>query len=105
VINKSMDALEWLRRQLETDGNDLLREMVRSLAEALMGADADVVCGAPCGESSPERVNRCNGYRIRRWDTRVGRLTWPSRSYGPGRTSRSGCWMPALGRSGPSSKW
>jgi hypothetical protein len=30
VINKSMDALAWLRKQLEADDNDLLREMVRS---------------------------------------------------------------------------
>ncbi len=30
MINRSMDALEWLRKQLETDDNDLPREMVRS---------------------------------------------------------------------------
>jgi hypothetical protein len=29
-----MDALAWLRKQLETDDNDLLREMVRSFAES-----------------------------------------------------------------------
>ena len=44
-----MDALTWLRKQLETDDNDLLREMVRSFAEGLMGAEADVLCGAPYG--------------------------------------------------------
>lgn len=74
MIDMSMDALVWLRKQLDTDGNDLLREMVRSFAEALMGADADAVCGARYGESSPERVNRRNGYRLRRWDTRVGTI-------------------------------
>jgi transposase-like protein len=74
VINKSMDALAWLRKQLETDDNDLLREMVRSFAEGLMSAEADVVCGAPYGQASPERVNRRNGYRTRRWDTRVGSI-------------------------------
>jgi len=74
VINKSMDALAWLRKQLETDDNDLLREMVRSFAEELMGAEADGVCGASYGEVSPERVNRRNGYRRRRWDTRVGSI-------------------------------
>jgi transposase-like protein len=74
VINKSMDALVWLRKQLETADTDLLREMVRSFAEGLMGADADAVCGAPYGVTSPERVNRRNGYRIRRWDTRVGSI-------------------------------
>ncbi len=74
MINKSMDALVWLRKQLETDDNDLLREMVRSFAEELMGAEADVVCGAAYGESSPDRVNRRNGYRSRRWDTRTGSI-------------------------------
>ena len=44
-----MDALVWLRKQLETGDNDLLREMVRSFAEGLMGAEADLVCGAPYG--------------------------------------------------------
>jgi len=74
VINKSMDALVWLRKQLETDDNDLLREMVRSFAEELMSAEVDVVCGARYGEVSPDRVNRRNGYRVRRWDTRTGSI-------------------------------
>lgn len=74
MIDTSMDALAWLRKQLETDDNDLLREMVRSFAEGLMGAEADAVCGAPYGEASPQRTNRRNGYRRRRWDTRVGSI-------------------------------
>jgi len=74
VIDKSMDVLGWLRKQLETADADLLRGMVRSFAEALMGAEADAVCGAPYGETSPDRVNRRNGYRTRRWDTRVGSI-------------------------------
>ena len=74
MINKSMDALAWLRKQLETDDNDLLREMVRSFAEELMGAEADAICGAPYGEASPDRMNRRNGYRSRRWDTRTGSI-------------------------------
>jgi putative transposase len=44
------------------------------MAEALMSADADAVCGAGYGERSPERVNRRNGYRERDWDTRVGSI-------------------------------
>ena len=74
MIDKSMDALVWLRKQLESADTDLLREMVRSFAEALMGAEADAVCGAPYGETSPDRVNGRNGYRTRRWDTRVGTI-------------------------------
>jgi len=74
VITESMDLLGWLRKQLAEADTDLLREMVRSFAEALMGAEADTVCGAPYGAVSPDRVNRRNGYRERRWDTRVGSI-------------------------------
>ena len=48
---------------------DLLRAMVKEMAEALMSADAEALCGAGYGERSPERVNRRNGYRDRDWDT------------------------------------
>jgi transposase-like protein len=69
-----MDVQDWLRKQLETTSPDLLRSMVKDFAEALMSAEADVVCGAGYGERSPERVNRRNGYRERDWDTRVGSI-------------------------------
>jgi hypothetical protein len=41
-----MDTLEWLRKQLDADGSDLLREMVRTFAERLMAAEAEVLCNA-----------------------------------------------------------
>jgi transposase-like protein len=72
-----MEINEWLRKQLELASPDLLREMVREFAEALMGAEADALCGADYGERSPERVNIRNGYRERRWDTRVGTIDLP----------------------------
>jgi transposase-like protein len=69
-----MDLHGWLRKQLEQASPDLLRVMVKDFAEALMGAEADALCGAPYGERSPERINRRNGYRERDWDTRVGSI-------------------------------
>jgi putative transposase len=42
--------------------------------QALMGAEADALCGAPLGQRSADRVNQRNGYRERRLDTRVGTL-------------------------------
>jgi putative transposase len=74
VVEHTMDAVSWLRKQLEEAHPDLLRAMVKDFAEALMSADADAVCGAGYGERSPERVNRRNGYRERDWDTRVGSI-------------------------------
>src|SRR5438046_4539312 len=67
-----MELSSWLRKQLEQASPDLLRAMVQDFAEALMGAEADALCGAGYGERTPERVNRRNGYREREWDTRVG---------------------------------
>src|SRR6266851_2215355 len=69
-----MDISGWLRKQLEEASPDLLRAMVQEFAEALMGTEADALCGAPYGERSPERVNIRNGYRERAWDTRVGTI-------------------------------
>lgn len=39
-----------------------------------MGADADVAFNASFGERSLERINSRNGYRPRRFDTRVGTM-------------------------------
>ena len=72
MVETTMDMQGWLRKRLEDANPDLLREMVKSFAEALMGAECDAICGAAWGERSPERVNRRNGYRERAWDTRAG---------------------------------
>jgi hypothetical protein len=46
-----------------TRRSDLLRSMVKTMAETLMSAEADGVCGAEYGMRSEERTNRRNGYR------------------------------------------
>lgn len=74
VDSNNMDALAWLRKQLDGDENDLLREMVREFAQRLMAAEVDALTGAGWGEVSPERVNHRNGYRQRPFDTRVGSI-------------------------------
>jgi len=69
---KSVTPASFLREQLDSASPDLLREMVKTFAEALMSAEADAVCGASYGVRSDERVNSRNGYRAREWDTRAG---------------------------------
>ena len=69
---KSVTAASFLREQLDSASPDLLREMVKTFADALMSAEADALCGAPYGTRSDERVNSRNGYRAREWDTRAG---------------------------------
>ncbi len=70
----SIDVSGWLEEQLAQASPDLLRAMVTTFAEALMGAEADAVCGAAYGERSDERRNTRNGYRRREWDTRAGSI-------------------------------
>ena len=69
---KSVDPAVFLREQLKSASPDLLRQMVKTFADALMSAEADAVCGAPYGERSEGRTNSRNGYRNREWDTRAG---------------------------------
>ena len=45
---------------------------MQTFINTLLSAEADAVCGAEYGTSSPDRVNRRNGYRHRDFDTRAG---------------------------------
>jgi hypothetical protein len=96
-----MDPLEWARRRLEEDGENLAREMLRVFAQAPLSADADTVCGASFTNWSPDRVNRRNGYRERPWDERVGTIALAIPKLREGAPSRSGCSSPADGGTGP----
>ncbi|MFI6910055.1 IS256 family transposase, partial [Nonomuraea sp. NPDC050394] len=72
AVHDSVDPAAWLAQQIETQDPDLLRSMVKTMAEALMSAEADARCGAEYGQRSDERTNSRNGYRARDWDTRAG---------------------------------
>src|ERR671915_1668790 len=70
----SIDPARFLAEHLERAEPDLLRSMLGTFVEALMGAEADALCGAPYGSRSDERTNSRNGYRAREWDTRAGTM-------------------------------
>jgi len=70
----SIDLSGWLTEQLAEASPDLLRQMITTFVSALMGAEADAVCGAEYGVRSDERTNTRNGYRRRDWDTRAGTI-------------------------------
>jgi transposase-like protein len=71
---EGIDPTGWLDDQLATASPDLLRNMVKTFAEAVMSAAPDQRCGAEYGQRSPARVNSRNGYRTREWDTRAGSI-------------------------------
>ena len=66
-------ALAW-DAQIDRAEPDLVRHLLRTFVQALMGAEADALCGAPYGARSDERTNSRNGYRPRDWDTRAGTI-------------------------------
>src|SRR6476659_332519 len=70
----SIDPTRFLHEQLGSASPDLLRSMLTTFMNTLMSAEADAICGAPYGESGPERTNVRNGYRHREFDTRGGTL-------------------------------
>jgi transposase-like protein len=70
----SIDPARMLHDQLASASPDLLRSLLATFLDSLMSAEADAICGAPYGVSSPDRVNVRNGYRHRDFDTRVGTM-------------------------------
>lgn len=75
MADDSMSLLETLRKVSAEGEVDVLREGVRLLAQAIMEAEVTELTGVAKGERDPERrITHRNGYRERRWDTRVGTI-------------------------------
>ena len=75
LADDRMAVLDTVRKAITTGDVDFLREGVRVLAQAVMEAEVSELTGAARGERSPEtRLTHRNGYRDRRWDTRVGTI-------------------------------
>jgi transposase-like protein len=74
TVYPSIDPGRLLEEQLAQASPDLLRELLTTFINTLMSAEADAVCGAAYGTTSPDRTNRRNGYRARDFDTRAGTL-------------------------------
>jgi len=74
VAKDSMDLLELFRKRGDDADVDFLREALRVVVQAIMEAEVSAQIGAEHGERSDSRVTYRNGYRPRRWDTRVGSM-------------------------------
>ena len=75
MADDSMALLDSVRKAIEEGDGDFLRETVHLLAQGLMEAEVTEITGVPKGERAPDRrLTSRNGYRDRRWDTRVGTI-------------------------------
>jgi putative transposase len=71
---QSMTTAEVVAKALIDEHADFLREAVAVVAAQLMEAEITEEIGARRGEVSAERATHRNGYRERRWETRVGEI-------------------------------
>jgi putative transposase len=55
TVSASIDPARLIEEQLAQASPDLLRELLTSFINTLMSAEADAVCGAAYGTSSPCR--------------------------------------------------
>lgn len=70
----TMEPIALIRKQLEEAEPDRLRDLLHAVIDRLMASEVDLRTGAAHGERSPERLNSRNGYRGRRFDTRLGTI-------------------------------
>ena len=67
-----IDPAGLLSEALAEASPDFMRDLLQTVINALLSADADAVVGAEWGKPSPDRLTQRNGYRHRPLDTRVG---------------------------------
>src|SRR5688572_28463307 len=70
----SLNPARLLDQALSDASPDLMRQLLSTVINALLSAEADAVCGAEYGHASPDRVTQRNGYRHRELDTRTGTI-------------------------------
>lgn len=83
-----VDPAGLLGEALAEASPDLMRQLLQTVINALLSADADAVCGAEWGKPSPDRVTQRNGYRHRELDTRVGTIDVAADCYLAGVSTR-----------------
>ena len=75
MADESMAVLESVRKAIEEGDGDFLRDAVHLLAQGVIEVEVTELTGVPKGERAPDRrLTQRNGYRERRWDTRVGTI-------------------------------
>lgn len=72
MARNSMNLMDFVGKLLGEEDVDILREGIRVVAEALMDAEVSSSIGAAPFERTDDRTAFRNGYRERRWDTRLG---------------------------------
>ena len=84
--------------------DEVVRNALQAVFQALIDAEATAVIGAEPHQRSPERVTQRNGYRDRLVTTAAGDLELRIPSCAPARSSRR-CWSGAAALTRRCSRW
>jgi len=87
----TIDPTALLEQHLAEASPDVLRQMITSLANAMMSAQADQVCGADYGERSAERTNQRTATAPGSGTPVPAPWSWRCPSCAKARSSRTGC--------------
>jgi len=74
VARDTMEPIAFIRKQLAEAEPDRLRDLLHDVIDQVMSAEVDTLAGAGHGERTADRTNHRNGYRGRRFDTRLGSI-------------------------------
>lgn len=78
-----------------------MRQMLTDFINQILSAQADSVCGAEYATAPPDRINKRNGYRHRRLDTRAGSINVAVPKLRTGGSSQTGYSSVKAGLSAP----
>jgi hypothetical protein len=100
-----MTAADLVDKLMADEHAEVLRDSLVWLVTQLMEAEVGGLTGAELGERAPDRRQaQRNGYRQRRWDTRVAGAGLAIPGCGPAATSPAS-WSRAGGLNRPWSRW
>ena len=72
MTKKTIDVIGYLHKLALEPDSDFVRESLKVITQLMMEADVTEQIGARKHERAAERTNQRNGYRTRKWETRVG---------------------------------
>lgn len=89
-----VDPARVLGNLLSDASPDMMRTLLQTMINALLSADADAVCGAEWGQTSPSAPRSATATVAAPWTPVPARSTWPCPSSAPARTSPNGLVFP-----------
>lgn len=74
MATTKMNPMTGLRKQLDSNGVEVLQRLIKDTVQQLVAAEVDTICGREHGARNGDTVDSRNAFRQRAWDTRAGAI-------------------------------